>query len=243
MHICICFLGLVRTFDSVVRELKQSLIEHTNTYTIIYVTWETEDTERFETEFPGATIIKMPIIDMTFPLFQEWKQGLQMHVSWRRTYGHNDRALYRYFLQIYLWHVASTFLKSLPSLSRFDILVRTRTDIVIEGPPLHTFYPFVSMNKKNLLYFPNSPRQGILQDDEGCPDQLFFGSPESVCSCLDIVKYTQKYKKTYVETRERWYSQPTIEENIIQPESTLYSMVVGEGFVPFFLPINVEVRR
>jgi hypothetical protein len=243
MHICICFLGLVRTFDSVVHELKQSLIDDTNTYTILYVTWETEDTERFEAEFPGAAVIKIPIIDMSLPLFQEWKQGLQMHVSWRRTYGHNDRSLFRYFLQIYLWDAASALLKSLPFFSSIDVLVRTRTDIVIEGPPLHTMYPLVTMNKKNFVFFPNSPRQGILEDDEGCPDQLFFGSPESMCHCLHTLKYTQKYKKTYVETRTRWYSEPTIEENIVQPESTLYSMVVGEGLIPFFVPMNVDVRR
>lgn len=236
-------MGLQRTLEKTVLQLKQSLFDVTNTYTILFVTWENEDTQFFESQFPNATVIRIPPITIDFPFFQTWKEGLQMHVSWRMTYLEKDVALFRYFLQIYLWMRAAEILKASPFFASVDLLVRARTDIYIEGPPLHSFYNIALLNEPKYIYFANSPRHFIDKEGEGCPDYLFFGSPQSVCRCLEILQYAHRYKQTYIETRKMWYPVATQEENILQPESTLYAMVVGEGFVPCFLPLNINTCR
>jgi hypothetical protein len=151
--------------------------------------------------------------------------------------------LFRYFLQIYLWMQASMILRSLPEFQRFDLVVRCRTDIVLEGPPLHTFYGLVSNDSKKCVFFADTPRHSIDKEGHACPDYIFFGSPQSVCTSLEIAQHIHKYRHTYIETREKWFPTPTLETNIVQPESTLYLMVVGEGLFPIFLPLHVEVCR
>ncbi len=243
MHICLCFIGLQRTLAQTVGRLKESLIHQDHTYSILYITWDTEDTQLFEREFPGSLVVKVPSISEDLPLFQRWMEGLQMHISWRRTYSTNKVALFRYFLQIYLWMQASMILRSLPEFERFNVVVRCRTDIVLEGPPLHRFYGLVSDYSKNFLFFADTPRHAIDKEGHACPVYLFFGSPQSVCTSLEIAQHIHKYTHNYIETREKWYPEPTLEMNIVQPESTLYSMVVGEGLLPIFLPLHVEVCR
>lgn len=243
MKILVCFLGLQRTIGKTYQHLKDSCLSGPHQYRITYITWENENTDIFEALFPNAIIYKIKPIDRSLPLFQEWKQGLKPHVSWQRTYYDDEACLFRYFQQIYVWKQASQWLQTCGILQDIDIVVRLRTDILLHGYPVFIYYDLVNCNDKECVFFANEPRHAIDKSDEGCPDYFFFGKPSVICKTLDILDYVHKYKHSYLETKTMWYPQPKWEENIVQPESTLYYMTVGEGRKPFYLPLHIEIVK
>ena len=93
------------------------------------------------------------------------------------------------------------------------------------------------------IFFPSEPRQSILKEGEGCPDQFFIGKPESVLKALQIIDFLHKYKITYIEKHIMWYPVDTLEENIIQPESSLYYYLKGEGVDIKYLPTVINILR
>jgi hypothetical protein len=243
MKVLICFLGLQRTIAKTYQNLVENCITGSHQYKIVYITWENEDTREFEKIFPLAHIYKIKAIDINLPLFQRWKQGLKPHISWQRTYLDDDISLFRYFQQIYVWKQAAMFLKETKILNDIDIVVRLRTDIMIHGYPVYLYYDIAKINADNYVYFAHEPRHAIDKAHEGCPDYLFFGKPEAVCKTLEIMDYLHKYKHNYLEHRTIWYPEPKWEENIVQPESSLYYATMGEGRKPFYLPISITVCK
>lgn len=243
MKVLLCFLGLQRTILKTHLHLKESCMSGPHEYSVIYITWKNEDTSAFQQVFPEAHIFKIDPVDMTCPKFQIWKKGLTPHVSWQRTYFNDDICLFRYFQQIYLWKRASEYMQQSGLLHTIDILVRMRTDIHIHGYPVYMFYDIVNNNDDNYVYFANEPRHGIEKPHEGCPDLLFFGKPTTVCKTLEILDYIHKYKHSYLEAKPVWYPTPKWEENIVQPESSLYYATLGEGRKPFYLPLRIELVK
>jgi hypothetical protein len=238
MKICLCFIGLQRTVDKTYENIRSNLINGENEYTKFYVTWKNENIDRFLSIYPDAVIYKVNEVTQEDEGFKKWKDGLQAHISWRRTYD-PEVALFRYYQQIYLWKKAVEALMA--HRNDFDILVRLRTDTIFinDSGPIYTYYDML-VESKNSVYFPTGPRQSILQEGEGCPDQFFIGKPESVLKALDIIDFLHKYKINYVEKDRKWFDTDTLEENIVQPESSLYYYLKGEGVNICYLPFTVD---
>lgn len=239
MRICLCFLGLERTISKTYSNICSNIIDNTNTFAIVFVTWNNESSDTFHRLFPSAYIHKVKEISIEGDEFNNWKQGLQMHISWRRTYE-SDYALFRYFQQIYLWKKASEFLNTIKD--QVDIIVRLRTDIAYSQPIYH-FYKLIKDNKPSILFFPNDTQQHILREGESCPDQFFMGNPYSVLKALDISDFIHQYKINYIETKRKWFDVDTYEMNIIQPESTLYYYLKGSNIDIIKLPFTFNIER
>lgn len=239
MKVCLCFIGLQRTIGATVANIAQSFLLHpTAEISILYVTWQSEQTDDFQNLFPSAQIVKIPPISMEDQTFQDWKKNIQMHISWRRTYDPTV-ALFRYFQQIYLWKKAAEILQTYQT--PFDILARLRTDIVYSSPT----YPLYEkiLNGTAEIYFPEYKDQHILLEGECCSDQFFIGKYKSVLKTLQILDSVDLYKINYVEKKRIWFPEDTFERNIVQPESTLYYFLVGEK-IPFArMNINIDVVR
>lgn len=238
MKICVCFTGLQRTIEQNYQNLYINLFNNNEIeFEYIFVTWKNESTEKFSQFFPNATIFKIDEITMDNELFQSWSKSIQMHISWRRTYE-PPKDLFRYFQQIYLWKHAALILELIKQ--KYDLCMRVRTDIRIHGAPIHALYP--AMNE-NTIYFPTEPRQGIFFDGKACPDYYFIGKPDIVIKALSIVDYLHKYKVNYIEKDPKWFPVETLEENIIQPESSMYLFLEGENINIEYLPNHIELIR
>jgi hypothetical protein len=239
MKICLCFIGLQRTIQATVQNIIQSFLLHpTAEISILYVTWDTENTDCFKSFFPSSHIIKVPTVSMCDQEFQDWKENLQMHISWRRTYEPTV-ALFRYYQQIYLWKKAAEILQTyqIP----FDILARLRTDVVYSSP-IYPLYESI-MNGSTQVYFPDYKDQHILLEGECCSDQFFIGKYQPVLKTLEILDYIDLYKINYVERKRKWFPEDTFERNIVQPESTLYYFLVGEKISFAQMDMKIEVIR
>lgn len=236
MKILLCFTGLERSIEKTFQNIVSNVFSQEHEYSIVFVTWVSESTEKFQSIFPQAHIHKISA-DPIREEFEKWKGNLQMHISWRRTYE-PEYALFRYFQQIYLWKQAASFLNHFKD--HFDLYMRIRTDINIIGKQI---YPSFSECKENTIYFPSKPRQSIFYNENGCPDYYFFGKPNTVMKALSIVDYLDKYKVNYLEEHKNWFETPTLEENIIQPESSMYLFLEGEKIQMEFIENRIEVIR
>ena len=237
MKVGICFIGLERTIDKTYQNILSNVLEKDHSFLFLFITWQNESTEKFQKLFPFAFIHRVKEITIDGPEFQEWNKGIQMHISWRRTYE-PLYALFRYFQQIYLWKQAALFLEKFKS--DFDILMRIRTDIEFVGSPIFQCYSSIENTK---LYFPSEPKNSIFSNEIGCPDHFFIGKADTVIKGLSIVDYTHRYKINYVEKSPKWFGSLKQEENIVQPETSLYLFLQGEGITPCFLPTNIQVIR
>jgi len=250
MKICHCFIGLLRCIHKTAEHLKSILLYTEHEYDIICVTWDSEDTSLFETIFPGCKIFKIPTIQQKENKeFEDWQEGLQLHISLRRSeeegwpYDGNS-GKFHYYRQLYLLRKASDILSSLQEKNNYDIMSRLRTDILIHSPsPIYNVYELILQAPKNHIYFANQHRQSIKKDGEGCPDQFYIGKPATIIFALKALDYTKKYKITYTEMSTKWFSEPKVEENIIQPESILYYFLQGEGYSIQFIPSQIEIVR
>ena len=236
MNICICFTGLQRTIDRTYKNIESSLIDKENTFTKVFVTWRNENINTFLSIYPDMVVHRVDEVTPEDEEFKKWKDGLQMHISWRRTYQ-PEVALFRYYQQIYLWKKAALFLSMNES---FDLMIRVRSDITISGDIVSSQYNDM---KENTLYFPTEPRHSIFNNGTGCPDYYFIGKPSVVIKALSIVDYLHKYKITYKESDTMWFPEPVIEENIIQPESSMYIFLKGEGIDINFLNNTIDIIR
>lgn len=237
MKICLCFTGLERTIERTYQNLLIQIANPEHEYAIVFTTWKNESTEKFRSIFPNAHIHTVEAITIENEEFQKWKDSFQMHISWRRTYE-PTYALFRYFQQIYLWREAARFLQ--PFCSTFDLCMRIRTDIHILGNPVYPCYPTI---KENMLCFPSEPRHSIFGNHKGCPDYYFLGKPDVVLKALSILDYLEKYKINYIEDNPKWFPSPTQEDNIIQPETSMYIFLEGEGISMQFLDNSIEIVR
>lgn len=237
MKICICFTGLQRTIHQTHQNIVSQIINPKHEYGIIFVTWRNESTDRFLSIFPQACVHYIDEITIDNEEFQQWKHSFQMHISWRRTYE-STYALFRYFQQIYLWRETARFLSNFKE--QFDLFMRIRTDIHILKYPVHLSYETI---EDNTLYFPSEPKHSIFNNQKGCPDYYFLGRPSVVIKALSILDYLHKYKIRYIEDNPKWFPVPTLEENIVQPESSMYIFLEGEKINIEFLDNSIEIIR
>jgi hypothetical protein len=237
MKVCIWFTGLQRTINKTHENIESNFINDVDTFTKVYVTWKNENTYTFLSIYPDAIIYKVNEVTQEDEEFKKWKEGLQMHISWRRSYEPNF-ALFRYYQQIYLWKKAAEVLKSHEN--EFDLCIRIRTDINISGNIVSSYYNSI---KENTIYFPSEPKHSIFSDETGCPDYYFIGKPSVVIKALCILDYLHKYRVTYTESNTKWFPGSVIEENIIQPESSMYIFLKGEGINIEYLNNRIEVIR
>jgi len=180
MNILICFTGLTRTISKTFKNLKDTLCSSDNTTTIIFVTWEHENTDEFTICFPEAKIYRIPTISIEDDHFLEWKKNIQMHISWINTYGENHNALFQYYRQIFLWKETSIIADKYIGI---DIYVRARTDVILSDTFAKEYYNKV--NNKN-IFFPKEPRHAFIED-KGCPDYIFIASKSTFLYALSIV--------------------------------------------------------
>ena len=237
MKICLCFTGLQRTISRNYQNIEENIIDTTNEFTKVFVTWKNENIDEFLSIYPDTIVHRVTEVSQEDEEFKKWKVGLQMHISWRRTYE-PDFALFRYYQQIYLWKKAALFLDSIKE--SFDLMMRLRTDITILGKIVSSHYSYM---RDNTLYFPNKPRNSIFGNGTGCPDYYFIGKPSNVIKALCILDYLHKYRVTYTESNTKWFPEPVIEENIIQPESSMYIFLKEENIEIEYLNNTIEVIR
>jgi hypothetical protein len=250
MKICHCFIGLLRCIDKTAGHLQSTLFYTGHTYDVVCVTWQSEDTALFKQIFPNATIYKIPDIqEKDNTEFDIWKEGLQLHISLRRSeeqgWPYNGTSgKFHYYRQLYLLRKASDILDSLHKKNTYDLMSRLRTDILIHSEtPIFDKYQHMLEYPKNHIFFADLYRHALKKDGEGCPDQFYMGAPDSIIMALKALDFTRKYRISYTEMLTKWFPTPQLEENIIQPESILYYFLVGEGFVPTYLPYRIEIVR
>jgi len=239
MRVCLCFLGLQRTFDQTAEKIISAVMDSSHVYMPMYVTWESEPVDVISRVLPTARIVRIRDVKQDGPEFTAWKQGLQMHISWRRTYE-PEAALFRYFQQIYLWNQAALLLA--PHAGSFDLMVRLRTDVVYSFP-LSPFYEMALAEQTPSVWVSENPRQSILNERECCPDQIFFAKPREFLHTLSILQHVHQYTLNYLETNRKWFPIDTWERNILQPETTLFYYIKGSGMKVHSLPISIEVIR
>jgi hypothetical protein len=239
MRICLCFLGLARTFEATHSTIIQQTMDANHTYSVVYVTWGSENTEIFEKIFPNAMIVKIPDVNQESPCFLSWKEGLQMHISWRRSYD-PSYALFRYFQQIYLWNQAALLLEQ--HQDKFDIMVRLRTDITY-SQSITPFYTQVFEEERPIVFFSGNTQQHILFEGQSCPDQFFLAKPGPFLTTLQVLQHIHTYRINYLETKRKWFPIDTWERNIVQPESILFYYVKGNRMDVCYLPIEISIHR
>ena len=223
MKIGLYFTGLERSIKKTVDNLYESIVDTNHIYDIVFVTWENESIKDFKDCFPESKIVYLENIDISNKEFQDWKKDLQIHESWLGKYKTNENSLFNYYRQIYLWKETSRYLET----KTYDLVVRCRTDIIINGNLPKFQFNNIS---PNTVYFPNGPRHGAFGNwYEGCPDYIMFGKQDVIMKSLSIVDYIDKYK--YGQT------------NIIQPESTMYLFLKGENISIEFLSYSIELIR
>jgi hypothetical protein len=237
MKICLCFTGLQRTINKTYQNIESNLINGENEFIKLFITWKNENIDTFISIYPDTIIYRVDEITIEDEEFKKWKEGLQMHISWRRTYE-PDIALFRYYQQIYLWKKAADVLQS--HQNEFDLYIRVRTDINISGNIVSSQYNNI---KENTIYFPNEPRNSIFENGTGCPDYYFMGKPSVVIKALCILDYLHKYRVTYTESNTKWFPEPMIEENVIQPESSMYIFLKSENMEIEYLNNIIEIIR
>jgi hypothetical protein len=215
MNIVVCFIGLIRTISETYQNLKQNIYNNSDTFTTIFVTWESENVDEFKKYFPTANIYKIPNIYINDIDFDKWCKNTTMHSSWINTYSNNKNALFNYYRQIYLWNQSAIILESFNDI---DIIIRARTDIIINGDYVKNYYDRI--NSLN-IFFPNEPKQ------TGCPDQLFFGRPNTVIKLLKIIDNVN-----YI------YNKYNISMN---PERFLYYMVENNNLELNYMSNSLEI--
>jgi hypothetical protein len=104
MNIFICFIGLVRTILETSENLKKHLFNDTDKFTILFITWESENVDDFVATFPDSIIYKIQDIYIENNIeFDEWCKNTIVHESLSFYFGTNKNALFNYYRQIYLW--------------------------------------------------------------------------------------------------------------------------------------------
>jgi len=225
-NICLIFTGLERTILLNHTNLKENLINEKDSYDIYFVTWKNESTEDFLSCFPNSKIIRISELDVTDSEFQNWQKGLNIHSSWLGKYKTNENALFRYYQQIYIWKEATKILET----KKYDIVIRCRTDIRADGALKEYFDELDKL--PNTILFPREPKQSIFNSDESCPDYIMIGTQDTMYKALRIVDYLHKYKRPCNGILD-----------VVQPESTMYLFLKGEGIDIHFLPYNITIIR
>jgi len=202
MRVLICFTGLVRTVLKASDNLKAHLYNSTDSFTTIFVTWESENTDDFSRCFPDAKIIKIPNVYIEDAHFIDWKKNTMMHNSWSFNYRGHHMALFQYYRQIYLWKKAA---KILESYENIDVFVRARTDIIVNGNTVHTYYDKVGSAS---IVCTNEPKCDVMIPGNACPDYIMFGNKMNLLYALSIIDNVNTLYNKY------GYS--------IQPETTMY---------------------
>jgi hypothetical protein len=238
MKICLCFIGLQRTISKTYQDIQANVIDNKNEFTIVYVTWKNENIDDFLRIYPDSIIHRVDEVKLEDEEFNKWKIGLNMHISWRRTYNSLDDCLFRYYQYTYLLKKAALFLDYMKE--SFDLYVRLRTDINISGEIVSSYYDDI---KEDTVYFPTEPRESIFGGGTGCPEYYFLGKPSIVLKVLSVIDYVHKYKINYIERNQWWFPEPTPEENIVQPESLLYKFLIGENIFIEFLNNSIHIVR
>ena len=90
MKICLCFIGLQRTISKTYQDIQENVIDNKNKFTIVYVTWKNENIDDFLRIYPDSIIHRVDEVKLEDEEFNKWKIGLNMHISWRRTYNSLD---------------------------------------------------------------------------------------------------------------------------------------------------------
>jgi len=223
MNILICFIGLVRTITKTIDNLKKQFFNDKDTFIVIFVTWESENTDDFVNCFPNASIFKLQDIYIDNNIhFDQWCQNTVMHHSWINTYGSNKQALFNYYRQIYLWDKAADILETY---NNIDIIIRSRTDVLVLNECVQNYYNKVT---NSTIFFSNEPRHSIV-DNVGCPDYIFLGIPKNVIKLLKIIHYVN-----YLYNK---YNVP------IQSETTIHFFLLDNFLEKIYMNNSIEVIR
>lgn len=223
MKIGLYFTGLERTVKKTYQNLYENIIDTNHMYDIVFFTWENESIKDFKDCFPESKIVYLEKIDINNEEFQDWKKDLQIHESWYGKYKTNENSLFNYYRHIYIWKQVSRYLET----KTYDLVIRCRTDIMINGILAKSQFNNIS---PNTVYVANEPRHGAFGNwSEGCPEYVMFGKQDVMMKILNVVDYVNKYK----------YGQ----NNIVQPESTMYLFLKGENISIEFLPYSIELIR
>lgn len=222
MNILVCFTGLVRTIEKTINNLKYNLFDSKHNITVIFVTWDYENTDNFTKEFPEAKIYKIPSVSIEDPNFIEWKKNTIMHYSWIINTGSNDNALFHYYKQLFIWKQAGIIIEDYDG---FDLFVRARTDITLTGNPLNTYYSKV--NSSN-IFFPDKPRKSFIKDKD-CPDYFFIASKSIFLYAIKILDNIN-----YIFNKYKYH---------IQPELTMYFHLIDKNINIQYMNNSVTIIR
>lgn len=226
MNIIICFTGLVRTILETSENLKKHLLNNTDNFTILFVTWESENVDDFVTCFPNSIIYKIQDIYKDNNIqFDEWCKNTIMSRCWIHAHQTNKNALFIYYRQIYLWDKAANILENFNNIDNFDIAVRARTDILVNNEFVHNYYNYVTNSN---IFFPNEPRFSLVSDF-GCPDYIFLGNPKNVIKLLKI--------RNSINHLYNKYNIP------IQPETTMHFMLLDNMIEKIYMNNNIQIIR
>jgi len=169
------------------------LFRESDEYTIIFTTWDTEDTSIITNKIPSAIInkIKQP----TKEEFNEWflEHSPLNYFKYKTSMSEiseeeNKNRLYMYFLQIYTWKKSAEFIESIHSKTSFDLLISLRPDIIL-NKNISEYYDLI---KKNTIYFASIPYYmntnkvyKIFLNYAYQDDTIFMGD---ISTCLHILK-------------------------------------------------------
>ena len=231
MKICLLFCGLQRTIKNNYQNIIDNLIDTTNEFDIHFVTWKDEPYSDFLSCFPNAKIHLIDNIHLTDLDFKLWSKDLNIHISWMDKWKTNENALFRVYQQFYILKQSALILEN----SDYDLIIKTRTDISLSRSIVNECYEsFYNLDFKN-IYFPNYMRHCAFIQGQACTDMFFFGKKEGMIKVLKFLDYINTYKTNYIDSFNMFFKVPTPQYNIIQPESTLYLFLEGEGFNIVFL--------
>jgi hypothetical protein len=142
MNICVCFSGQLRTFEDTIMNIKRSVFDTANHYTIVYCTWLNTDVKLFTDYFPDAHIhlIEQPQIDS------------QLYLNWLDSFGrgYKPENFYGFFCQAYCIHMVAEYASKLGD---FDLGIRIRPDILFR----YSVYNHYEMVRPNMIVVSEQP--------------------------------------------------------------------------------------
>ena len=80
MKICLCFIGLQRTISRTYQNIEINIIDTTNEFTKVFVTWKNENIDIFLSLYPDTIIHRVDEVSQEDEEFKKWKDGLKMHL-------------------------------------------------------------------------------------------------------------------------------------------------------------------
>ena len=192
MKILLSFIGLQRTIMKTHENLKETLLNNKDEFTIIFVTWESENTEDFNNMFPDAIIHKIPDINFyNNPDFDKWTGNMTMNHHLISVIPDRKDAFYLYYRQTYLWYKTAKIIEE--KYLHFDIVVKARPDCIIENNKINSFYHLIDDTS---LFVPNEPKHAIVENYT-CTDILFFATPHVMINLLNILHNVEYLHNKY----------------------------------------------